>query len=500
MRLTDLLKSTEYEILHMPESLLPENIDIGGIAYDSRKVTEGGIFVCIDGTVVDGHKYIPQAVAAGAAAVLVQRDIDVTEDIAVIKVEDTRKSLAEVSCEFYGNPSKTFPVVGITGTKGKTSTAGMTKAILDKAGKSAGLIGTIETVVGNERTEAKRTTPESLELQEMFSRMIECGNKSAVMEVSSQGLMLSRVYGTHFDIGVFTNIEKDHIGPNEHSSFEEYFEWKKQLFSMCRVALINADDKNAQSVIDSCKCTYKTYGIVEKAPEYVCSPAPDYAAYNIVTHPNAIEFDVTTPEWTDHVVLNVPGRFNVSNALAAIGIASLRGVSCAVIKEALAEFSVKGRTEIVETNDKFTIMIDYAHNAMSLESLLNSVREYAKGRIVCLFGCGGDRDPSRRPEMGKVSGRLADFTIVTSDNPRTEEPEKIIADIVKGVQPTGGEFVTIINRTDAIRYAIENAQQDDIIVLAGKGHETYQIFSDKTIHYDEREVVNEIMKDYIEHK
>jgi len=350
--------------------------------------------------------------------------------------------------------------------------------------------------VGEERTEAKRTTPEALELQEMFDRMIECGNKSAVMEVSSQGLMLSRVHGTYFDIGVFTNIEKDHIGPNEHSSFEEYFDWKKKLFSMCRVALINADDKNAQSVIDSCECTYKTFGIVEKAPEYVCSPAPDYAAYNIVTHPNAVEFDVTTPEWTEHIILNVPGRFNVSNALAAIGIASLSGVSCKAIKEALADFSVKGRTEIVETNDKFTIMIDYAHNAMSLESLLKSIREYAKGRIVCLFGCGGDRDPSRRPEMGEVSGKLADFTIVTSDNPRTEEPEKIVEDIVKGVEPTGGEFVTIINRTDAIRYAIENSKQDDIIVLAGKGHETYQIFNDKTIHYDEREVVAEVMQTY----
>ena len=461
-------------------------IDISDIAYDSRKVKKDSLFVCIDGTTTDGHKYIQQAFENGAAAFLTSRQADIPEGTAEIRIENTRLGLAFVVDKFFEHPTGKLPLVGVTGTKGKTTTTFMIKQILEKENKKVGLIGTIENMIGQEVLYTERTTPEAYDLQALFCEMIEKNTDVAVMEVSSQGVMLDRVAFCDYEIGVFTNIESDHIGPNEHVDFEDYFTQKLRFLPMCKKVLINADMHYVDRVKTNAPNGFMTYGIVNNA---------DVFAKNISAKPDSIEFDVSTPWWSDRIILSVPGTFNVSNALAAIAVCALLGVSKQAILDGLADFKVKGRTEIVFSNKKFTVMIDYAHNAMALESLLKAVRQYAPGRIVCLFGCGGNRDRSRRFEMGEVSGKFADYTIITSDNPRNEEPDAIIDDIEVGMKKTDGKYIKITKRPEAMRFAIENAQQNDIIIFAGKGHETYQIFKDKTIHFDEREIVAEILKE-----
>ncbi|MEI6601940.1 MAG: UDP-N-acetylmuramoyl-L-alanyl-D-glutamate--2,6-diaminopimelate ligase [Clostridia bacterium] len=460
------------------------DIDISDIAYDSRKVKKNALFVCIDGTTVDGHQYVMQAYENGAVAFLTSHEVGIPAGCTEVLVENTRTGLAFVADKFFSHPTGRFPVVGVTGTKGKTTTTYMMKQILEVEGKKVGLIGTIANMIGQQILYTERTTPEAYDLQALFCEMLEKHTDVAVMEVSSQGLMLDRVACCSFEIGVFTNIESDHIGPNEHTDFEDYLMQKLKFPPMCKQFLINADMHDVQRVKAVAPTGFLTYGIENKA---------DIFAQNIIAKPDAISFDVITPWWSDHVMLSVPGAFNVSNALAAIGVCALLGVSKESILAGLAHFKVKGRTEIVFSNKKFTVMIDYAHNAMSLESLLKAVREYAPGRIVSVFGCGGNRDRARRFEMGEVSGKYADFTIITSDNPRNEEPEAIIADIEVGMQKTDGSYIKITNRPEAMRHAIATAQQDDIIIFAGKGHETYQIFKDTTIHFDEREIVAEIL-------
>ena len=462
------------------------DVEISSIAYDSRKVKTGALFVCIEGFKADGHSYIPFAIENGVSAILVQKDVEVPNNITVIRVNDTRYALAYVSDKFFDHPSGKFELIGVTGTKGKTTTTYMIKSILEAAGQKVGLIGTIENRIGNEVIPAERTTPESYDLQALFSEMLEKQVNSVVMEVSSQGLALHRVSCSDYNIGIFTNLSRDHISPNEHKSMEEYFNAKMKLFKMCKTGFVNIDSIYGEEVIKGAGCKIYTYGIDRDA---------DIKAANMVLGRDSVQFDVETPWGRESVTINIPGRFSIYNALAAIGTCCLMGIGLDKIKEGLKNVKVPGRAEVIEIKKDFTIMRDYAHTPDSLENILNTVKAFAKGRLVCVFGCGGDRDRTKRPLMGQISGKIADFTIITSDNPRTEDPKSIIKDIEDGIKKTSGMYIKIADRREAIKYAIQNAQPDDIIVLAGKGHETYQIFKDKTIHFDEKEVVKEILEE-----
>jgi len=463
------------------------DVEISGIAYDSRKARPGYLFVCIDGTKTDGHKFIPGALENGAVALLTEKDVDVQRsDIAIVKTLSTRYGLAHVSDAFYGHPSGSMNIIGVTGTKGKTTITYMIKSILECAGEKVGLIGTICNKIGDEVLYTERTTPESLDLQSLFSEMLEKKVETVVMEVSSQGLMLHRVSCTDYDTGIFTNISRAHIGPREHKDFDEYLNSKIKLFKMCKRGLVNADSPYSRNVIEGAECEVLTYGIDSEA---------DIKAVNINKHADSVEFEVITPWGNEQIKVGIPGKFSVYNALAAIGACAMKGIPFESIKRGLEKVSVPGRVEVLETGRDFTVMIDYAHSPDSLENILTTVREFAPGRVVCLFGCGGDRDRTMRPMMGEISGNIADFTIITSDNPRTEEPDRIISDIEEGIKKTKGEYVKITDRREAIKYAITHAKPKDIIILAGKGHENYITFKDKTIHFDEREVVKEILEE-----
>lgn len=483
MKLKELIESLEVlDIQGDPE------MEIRGVTYDSRKALPGYLFVCIDGFTTDGHRYAQQAVDNGACALVVEKNVNIIgDDVAIVRVKDTRKALAQISACWFGHPSRSMTLVGVTGTKGKTTTTYMIRSILEKAGRTVGLIGTVANCIGREKIPARRTTPESYDLQEMFEKMKEKGADTVVLEVSSQGLKLHRVTGCDFDYGVFTNFSKDHIGGFEHPDMEDYFRSKLLLFKMCKKGIVNVDAAYAERVIDEAACEITTFGI-EKAA--------DVRAENITTHSDSVEFDAVTPWFRERIKVSVPGFFSVYNALGAITVCGLMGVPLEAIREGLLKVQVPGRAEVVPTPGKdFTVMIDYAHTPDSLENILSTVKEFARGRVISVFGCGGDRDRTKRPLMGEVSGRIADFTIITSDNPRTEEPARILKDIEEGIRKTNGEYVVIEDRTEAIRYAMKNARSGDIIVLAGKGHETYQIFKDKTIHYDEREIVENILKE-----
>jgi UDP-N-acetylmuramoyl-L-alanyl-D-glutamate--2,6-diaminopimelate ligase len=461
--------------------------EIRGVTYDSRKALPKYLFVCIDGFSTDGHQYAQQAVDNGAAALVIEKDVAVVGNITMIKVENTREALASISAEWFGNPSKGLNLIGITGTKGKTTTTYMIRSILEKADHTVGLIGTVANCIGSEKIPARRTTPESYDLQEMFEKMRDKGADTVVMEVSSQGLKLHRVSACDFDIGIFTNFSKDHIGGFEHPDMEDYFKSKQRLFKMCKKGIVNVDSPYSERLIEESDCEILTFGIEKEA---------DIMAQNITTHSDSVEFDAITPWFKHRLKVSVPGLFSVYNALAAVSACGLQGIGIENIKEGLLNVQVPGRAEVVPTPGKpYTIMIDYAHSPDSLENILTTVKGFAKGRLISVFGCGGDRDRSKRPIMGAISGRIADFTIITSDNPRTEEPSKIIADIETGIKETEGKYTVIVDRTQAIRYAMKAAKAEDIIVLSGKGHETYQIFKDKTIHYDEREIVEELLKE-----
>lgn len=457
-------------------------IEIRGIDYDSRKVRAGAVFVCIEGTKVDGHDFIPSAIQSGAVALIVQKPVKTPEGVAVVTVENTRYALAFISDAFFGHPSRKFNLIGVTGTKGKTTTTFMIKSVLEHSGQKVGLIGTVANFIGSRELHAERTTPESCDLQSLFADMAESGAGSVVMEVSSHALDLHRVSCSCYDIGIFTNLSRDHL--DYHRTFENYFDAKLKLFKMCKNGLANIDSEYGRKLLDMAACPMHTYSIERDA---------DIRAVDIKKLPDSVEFKAVTPWWESDIKVNVPGTFSVYNALAAIGACGLLGVPAEYVRAGLSNISVPGRAEVVNTGRDFTIIIDYAHSPDSLENILRTVKDYAPGRVVSVFGCGGDRDRTKRPIMGEISGKIAHFTIITSDNPRTEEPSAIISDIEAGMKKTGGRYITIVERREAIRYAIENAQPKDIIVLAGKGHETYQIFKDRTIHFDEREVVREIL-------
>lgn len=484
MKLSKLLEKLEYTVLAGNT-----DIEISTLVYDSRKVQKDSVFVCISGSVRDAHEFIPDVVKNGAAAVIVEKDVTPVDGVTYIKVEDTRLALAYMSAAYFDYPAKKIKTIGITGTKGKTTTTYMVKSILESAGIKTGLIGTIESICGDKHTPAANTTPESYMVQKLFAEMADEGMDALVMEVSSQALKLHRVSGFTFDIGVFTNLEPDHIGENEHKDFEEYMHCKSLLFRQCRLGIFNGDDEHLEGIMKGHTCEVETFGyksINNLVAENV-ELKKEHGALGVKYHVSGLlDFDVE---------VNVPGKFSVYNSLTAIAICHHFNVAKEAIKEALCHVSVKGRIEIVPVTKRYTIMIDYAHNAMALESLLTTLKEYEPGRLVCLFGCGGNRAKSRRYEMGEVSSRLANLTVVTSDNPRNEEPMDIINDILVGVSKADGRYVTIPDRKEAIRYCMENAQAGDIIVLAGKGHEDYQEICGVKHHMDEREIIADIIKE-----
>ena len=466
----------------------PAEAEITGLVYDSRKAAPGCLFVCIPGAVTDGHDYLPQVLAAGAAAVVVSRPVEgVPEGVCVLRVDDPRLALAELSAAWFGHPARQLTTIGVTGTKGKTTTTYMMRQMMEHAGLKTGLIGTIEVIIGDERIPAVNTTPESYLVQEYFRRMVDAGLQYVVMEVSSQALKLERVGGFTFDYGIFTNLEEDHIGGAEHPDMADYIRCKGLLFQRCKMGLANADADYLAEVMAGHTCALETFGLHEGA---------DLWAGDIrrVQRPGylGVEYDLNGLEHY-HVRVDIPGDFTVYNSLAAIALCRHLGVAQADILAALDEIQVKGRLEIVPTPGQYTLMIDYAHNAMSLEALLKSIRKYGPKRIICLFGCGGNRAKSRRYEMGEVSSRLADLTVVTSDNPRNEDPMDIIGDILIGVHKANGAYVTIPDRKEAIRYCMEHGEEGDVIILAGKGHEDYQEICGVKHHMDERELIADII-------
>lgn len=486
MILEKLLKNIDFTLVQ--GSLETEVLDV---CNDSRKVAEGALFFCITGAVFDGHQYAQDVADKKASVLVIEKDVDLTEykNVTVIKVASTRYAMGMICAAFYEHPSSKLKVIGITGTKGKTTTTYMIKAMLEAAGHKTGLIGTIETIIGEVVTPANNTTPESIVLQKTLKDMVDAGLDSVVMEVSSQGLMLDRVAGVEFDYGIFTNLSQDHIGPNEHKDFDDYKYWKSQMFRMCKVGIFNADDPYCQDMLKTHTCDVVTYGMKTQA---------DYHASNLNLYKKDGCLGITYVlggTYQSDILVGMPGEFSVHNSLAAVAVASLMGVSIARIAEILKTIHVKGRVELIPISDAFTILIDYAHNAMSLESILLTLRAYEPTRLVTLFGCGGNRAKSRRYEMGEVSGRLADLTIITSDNPRNEEPQAIIDDIKIGMNKTNGEYVEIVDRKEAIRYAIMNASVGDVIVLAGKGHEDYQEIQGKKYHMDERDLIREVLEE-----
>lgn len=484
MKLTKLLERLEYEVVAGSDQ-----IEITELTNDSRKIVEGSVFVCISGAVFDGHAYVEDVAKKGAAAVIVEKDVEAPEGLTVIKVADTRYALALTSAAYFGYPADKLKVIGITGTKGKTTTTYMVKSILEGVGHKVGLIGTIEAIIGDKVIPAANTTPESFTIQKYFAEMVEAGCDSVVMEVSSQGLMLHRTAGIPFEIGIFTNLGEDHIGPNEHTDFEDYKRCKGLLFKQCKLGIANVDDEWYEDVFQGATCKVETFGFSEKADlravnvEHVSRPGYLGMKYQVS---GLMNFDVE---------IDIPGEFSVYNSLTAIAVCRHFDVPVENIKKALKVAKVKGRIEMVKVADDFTLMIDYAHNAMSLESLLKTLRDYHPGRLVTIFGCGGNRSKTRRFEMGEVSGKLSDFTIITSDNPRFEEPQDIINDIITGMKKTDGAYVDICDRKEAIRYAIEHGKSGDVIVLAGKGHETYQEIKGVKYDMDDRVLIKEVLEE-----
>ncbi|CUX39157.1 UDP-N-acetylmuramoyl-L-alanyl-D-glutamate--2,6-diaminopimelate ligase [Clostridium sp. C105KSO13] len=482
MKLIQLLERLEYEVTQGNDE-----IEITTLVNDSRKVEKGSAFVCISGAVSDGHEFVSDVAAKGAYAIIVEKEVEAPEDVTVIRVSDTRYALALMSAAYFGYPAEKMRIIGITGTKGKTTTTYMIKSILEEVGHKVGLIGTIEAIIGDEKIPASNTTPESFTIHQYFAKMAEAGCDCVVMEVSSQGLMLNRTAGIPFEIGIFTNLGRDHIGPNEHRDFEDYKRCKGLLFKQCRLGIANVDDQYFKDVFSGATCRTKTFGFSETADlravntHLVSHPGYLGAAYHVT---GLMDFDVE---------IDIPGKFSIYNSLTAIAVCRHFQVPAKKIQEALKVAKVKGRIEMIKVSDDFTLMIDYAHNAMSLESLLTTLKEYNPTRLVCLFGCGGNRSKERRYEMGEVSGHLADLTIITSDNPRFEEPQDIIDDIKTGISKTDGKYVEICDRKEAIRYAIEHGQPGDVIVLAGKGHEDYQEIRGVKHPMDERVLIKEVL-------
>lgn len=483
MILKNIIKSTD-----VVEIFGNEEIEISDICYNSSKVIKGSLFVCLCGTNFDGHEYINEAIKNGAVAIAVQKKVKTINDITVVEVKNTREFLAYAAANFFGNPAKELVTIGITGTKGKTTTSFMIKSILEKSGLKTGVIGTIGAMSGNEIVKLDNTTPESYEIQKNFRKMIKDGCKCVVLEASSLGLKNHRLDGFNFDFGIFTNFSHDHIGTNEHSSMKEYLECKSMLFSKCDVGFINVDDENNIEIIKNHTCKVKTFGIYNTS---------NYGAKNVKLVNECGNIGIKCDFYGDlnieNAYISIPGEFNVYNALAAVSVCNYMKISSENIKLGLEQVKVKGRVEPVKVSADYSLFIDYAHNALSMENILKTLRKYNPSRLTVMFGAGGNRPKIRRYEMGETAGNLADFTVITSDNPRFESPADIIQDIEIGIKRTTGKYIVIESRKEAIRYCLDNAQKGDIIVLAGKGHEDYQEINGVKYPFDERTIIKNII-------
>ncbi|MCE5221445.1 MAG: UDP-N-acetylmuramoyl-L-alanyl-D-glutamate--2,6-diaminopimelate ligase [Clostridium sp.] len=481
MNLKSILRGIDYKVIQGEV-----DVDINKINYDSRKVEKLDIFVCIKGYATDGHKYIDKAIENGAKVIVIQDSVEIKDkNISVIKCADTRKALALMGSNYYDNPSSKMKIIGITGTNGKTTTAFMIKDILESNNKKVGLIGTIANYIGSEKIHTERTTPESLELQELFFEMVSKGVEYCVMEVSSHSLELDRVYGVEFEIGIFTNLTRDHL--DFHKTFENYYKAKFKLFERSRIKVINIDDNYGKQVISDLN-DLKAGNVYS----FSVKEHSDFKAFDEEMGSRDIRFKLNF-EKNEQFILNIPGEYNIYNALGAIVACFKLGIPVEAIKNGIEKVVVPGRCERVANEYKlpYEIIIDYAHTPDGLDNILKTAKAFTKGKLISLFGCGGDRDKVKRPQMGKISIDLADITIITSDNPRSEEPMAIIKDIEVGLNKD--KYIVIENRKEAIKKAINIANEGDVIVIAGKGHETYQILKNETIHFDEREVVKEIL-------
>lgn len=481
MKLSKVLEGIEYNLIKGEI-----DSDIREVQYDSRKVTNEDLFVCIQGFNVDGHNYAGKAVENGASVLVCSQDLDKDYDCTIIKVKDTRKALAVISSNFYDNPSKSLKLIGITGTNGKTTSTYMVKSVLEHAGYNVGIIGTIANYIGKDKVKSERTTPESLELHKLFKAMKDKNIDYCVMEVSSHSLSLNRVFGLTFEQAAFTNLTRDHL--DFHKTFENYYEAKLKLFKNSKSSIINIDDTYGKKFIEdiaSLNGKITTYSTVKG----------DIVAKNIVNHSLGAEFDLCYKNESVHIKLSLPGIYNVYNALDSAGICINEGISLKTIQEGIQNVVVPGRCENVTKGYDlgFDVIVDYAHTPDGLENILKTAREFTEGRLISVFGCGGDRDKTKRPLMGKIGTDLSDIAVITSDNPRSEDPALIIKDIVKGVEKDN--YIVIEDRKEAIKKAIKLAQKGDVIVVAGKGHEDYQILKDKVIHFDEREVIADIIKE-----
>lgn len=482
MNLRDILQGLDYTVLSGEI-----NKKVNKICYDNRKVELDDVFVCIKGFKVDGHSFIEDAIKKGAKSIIVQDDVAIDSEVSIIKVKDTRQALAVIGSNYYGNPKDKLNIIGITGTNGKTTSAFIIKSILEKAGYKTGLIGTIANYIGDEKIDAVRTTPESLELHELFSEMVKKGVKYCVMEVSSHSLELDRVYGVKFISGIFTNLTRDHL--DFHKTFENYYKAKAKLFERSNYSIVNIDDSYGKKLIEDIKSknistTVKTISIGNEA---------DFKAFDVEGNSLGSKFKMDVEGNIYNMEINIPGLYNIHNVLGCIACAKNLGISMETIKKAILDIVVPGRCEMVAKNKNlpYTIIVDYAHTPDGLENILNTIKGFVKNRIITVFGCGGDRDKVKRPQMGEIACKLSDIVVITSDNPRSEEPMSIIEDIKKDLNYEN--YIVEENRAKAIAKAIDIAKKDDVILIAGKGHETYQILKDKTIHFDEREVVIDIL-------
>lgn len=489
MILKDWLQGLEYELL---QGSLTEEVE--DVAYDSRRAKAGDVFVCMTGTRVDSHVFIPAVVEAGVRVLVVERGFEellkpVSPQVTVLKVKDGRHALALLSAARFGYPARKLTMIGVTGTKGKTTTTHMIKAALEAAGKKVGMIGTNGTVIGDEVTPNLNTTPESYQLHQSFARMVQVGCQYAIMEVSSQGIKMRRTDGLTFDYGIFTNISPDHIGPDEHADFKEYLYYKSRLLTMCKTGLVNRADPHFEEIVKDASCRLYTYEAAGNGGSQA-----DFQAGNIryINEGSFVgtEFSVSGA-LSMEVRLGIPGLFNVDNALAAVSLCSFFGLDKGQVGRGLERIRVSGRMEIVYSGSDMTVLVDYAHNAVSMESLLSTLRDYQPKRLVCVFGCGGNRSKERRYSMGEIGGRMADLCILTADNSRYEKTEDIIADIRSSLEKTGGRYMEIPDRREAIRYSMFHAKTGDMIAVIGKGHEDYQEICGVRHHFLDREVIEE---------
>ena len=485
MKLSKICEEIEYTRLQ--GSLETEVRDI---IYDSRKIAPETMFVCMVGAVTDGHKYIPDAVEKGASVIVLEKEEEaaqIPENITVLKVESARLALALMSAALFDHPARKLVTIGLTGTKGKTTTTYMIKKVLEMAGKKVGLIGTIGAMVGEEHLPSKNTTPESYELHRMFAAMVEAGREYVVMEVSSQGLKLDRTAGILFDYGIFTNLSPDHIGPAEHASFEEYMECKSLLFRQCKIGVVNADDEHVDGILKGHTCEVKTFSAEREA---------DLMASDIgfINEDGKLGMHFKVSGCMDcQAKVHIPGRFSVYNSMVTMLVCHLAGISDEAILEGLSRVQVKGRVEMLPVSKDYTLIIDYAHNEVSTRSVLTTLMEYHPKRLICVYGGGGNRSKLRRYDMGEVTGEMADLCVLTCDNPRDEEIRDINNDIKVGLARSNGKYIEIDDRKEAIAYCMKNAKPGDMIVLLGKGHEDYQEIKGVKYHFDEREAVAEIL-------